>query len=304
VRGYVRIILMFKTVAAGLLVSLALSACGTSEPSDGRATVVVTAWPIEELVDSLVAEDVRVVSLAAPGIEPHDLELDARDLEELTRASLVITVAPGFQPAVDRAVSANDLPVFVASDHVPVVAGEPHSDDDRDPHGDEIDPHLWLDPAAWATVAERLGEGLAPLVEDQEAVRLRAQNLQRTLVDYSQLWERTLADCTRETVVVMHNAFVRWERFGLHIESLLGRVPGSEPTAKRVAELAALVRETGSEVVFTEVGSPDRLARLLADEASVEILTLDPLETAGNPYLDRMTENLTALTEGLDCRLP
>ncbi|MFP5224570.1 MAG: metal ABC transporter substrate-binding protein [Actinomycetota bacterium] len=281
---------MWSKVIAGISVGILVAACGTTQRSDERATVVVTAWPIEELVNTIAGDRVRVVSLAAPGVEPHDLELDSADLEELTRASLVVTVAEGFQPAVDRAVVSNDLPLLVAADHV-----EPADED----------PHLWLDPKAWADVARGLGEALAPLVADPTEVRTRARNLEVTLDDHSDRWESILAGCERKTVIVMHDAFVRWERFGLRIESLLGRVPGAEPTASRIAELARVVRQTRSEVIFTELGSPERIARALADEAEVDVATLDPLENAVHgPYLERMTANLESLAEGLGCPLP
>ena len=45
----------------------------------------------------------HVVNLTPPGVEPHDLELDSRRIDQLDRASVILELGKGFQPAVEKA---------------------------------------------------------------------------------------------------------------------------------------------------------------------------------------------------------
>lgn len=278
---------MYRWVRYPLVMVLALAACAPAGPRDERSLVVVTMWPLEDLAREIAGDDLQVRSLLGPGVEPHDLELDTRDLSTLAAASLVLTVGGGFQPAVDRAIAAGDLPVLDIAD-----ASEPGSD-----------PHLWLDPKVWAGVARRVGAGLSRLVPGaSDQILRRAVLAARSLEDLDMRYRTTLAGCKGATIVVMHDAFARWSRYGVRLESLLGRVPGAEPSAGSIDRLRGVIAREGVRTIFTEPGVPDRFAQTLADEFGLRIAELDPLEFSSPERLEgRMAENLRVLARGLKC---
>lgn len=278
-----------KSLAVEVLALAALSfaACAKQQGAEvDRPVVVAATWSLTALASTIGGETIDVVALAPPGVEPHDLELDAADLQVLSGAALVLVNSPGFQPSVDRAAEAAGAEVFTAIDAI---------DDPFLP-----DPHLWLDPIRWAEVASALGDRLDPIVP---GARARATAVAEDLQALDAGLRAGLEGCARRTIVVAHDAFSYFsDRYGLDEYAIAGINPESEPTAPRLEELRALVDETLVTTIFTEPGIGERVAGTLARETGARVATLDPLELDdGQTYEARMRENLAALRTALDC---
>src|SRR5262245_50613242 len=93
--------------AALLLSTLVLSAvsvlatAGCARPVvDGRVRVVAAFYPLEFVTQRVGGERVAVHNLVRPGTEPHDLDLQPRQIAAIIDADLVLYLG-GFQPAVD-----------------------------------------------------------------------------------------------------------------------------------------------------------------------------------------------------------
>jgi zinc transport system substrate-binding protein len=116
--------------------------------------------------------------------------------------------------------------------------------------------------------------------------------------------------CKRRTIVTAHEAFGHVvARYHLDQQGIAGISPDQEPSAKRLAELADLVRRTGTTAIFTEELVSPRVADALAREAGgVRTETLNPLEglsaaeqEAGDDWASIMRDNLTKLRTALGC---
>jgi zinc transport system substrate-binding protein len=262
------------------LAAVALSGCGSADdPPDVVAAFYPLAWAASEIAPGL---DVR--NLTPPGAEPHDVELAPRDAEAIRGAALVVFAGGGFQPAVEDALRDRDGAVF---DVVPAGEG---------------DPHVWLDPAAFAAITELFGAALERPEEGSElADRLR---------DLDGEYLHGLATCRRRVLVTTHAAFGHLAaRYGLTQLALAGLSPESEPGPRELERLVDDVRASGATTVFAEPLVSDRLAETVAREAGVEVATLDPIEglgeerlAAGEDYLSVMRDNLVALRKALGCR--
>lgn len=280
-----------------LAATLALVGCtGTvEEPRDGGVRVVAGAWPIEQLLDGLVGDDAQIVPLVPPGVEPHDLELDAADLELVGSADAIVYIGGGFQPALERLVAQSaDVPAIDVLDHAgPTLDAE-------DGHQD---PHVWLSPERWSAVAEGVVGALTEAIPGLDATD--AAGVVADLRAVADAFEQGLAACARTTLITEH----AWATYlaadhGLVPLAVTGVAPEAEVTATRLDELVAQARSSGATAVFTERGGEGRLARTLAEEADLEVVELDPLEYAFEPsetYETRMRANLAALRDGLDC---
>ena len=280
-------IVLLCAAAGGML---ALAGCGGSAASGGRDSVVAAFYPLAFAAEQVAAPDTDVVDLTRAGEEPHDLELSPRDVAHLHDARLVVYAGHGFQPAVEDAVADRSGAALDVLDRVPLHGT-----------GDDVDPHVWLDPHRFAEVTRAIAAALgeparaAPLVRRLDALdRELAQGLRR---------------CARRTIVTSHAAFgYLTGRYGLEQVSLVGLAPEAEPSPATVASLAATVRSTGATTVFTEPLVAPALADTVAREAGVSTATLDPLESlssadehAGVDYFDVMRKNLAALREALGC---
>lgn len=267
--------------AAGLL-----AGCGGA-PTDDGAVVAAAFYPLA-LAAAEVAPDGTVVrDLTPPGAEPHDLELDGRDIEAIRSAKLVVYAGGGFQPRLEDAVEGRDGPTYDALS----VGGAARAD-----------PHVWLDPRRYAAIAR----GIAAELGDPRRADAFVARLERLDAEL----ERGLARCARRELVTSHAAFgYLAARYGLVEVPLTGVAPESEPSPRDLERLVERVRATGTTTVFVETLVSPALAETVARETGAETAVLDPLEglsrerlDAGADYFDVMRENLAAIREGLGCR--
>ena len=65
--------------------------CGAGEEqADGRLQAIAGSYPLAFAAEEIGGDAVEVENLTPPGVEPHDLELSARDVERIQSADLVL----------------------------------------------------------------------------------------------------------------------------------------------------------------------------------------------------------------------
>ncbi|MFQ6173165.1 metal ABC transporter substrate-binding protein [Oryzobacter sp. R7] len=293
---------------------------GAGSPSAEPALQVTAAfYPLQWASERVGGDLVAVEGLTKPGSEPHDLELTPKAVAALASSDVVVHLA-GFQPAVDDAVRtqareagfdvapAADLTI-AASDDGHDHAGE--SAEEHAEHADEgaTDPHFWLDPVRFQSVATALGERFASADPEHAATyRANAKALVADLAALHAEFEAGLAECRSDELVTAHVAFAYLaERYGLAQEGISGLSPDAEPDAATLRELTAHVREHGVTTVYGETLVDPALAQTLARETGATVAVLDPIEgltdaSKGSDYLEVMRSNLEALRAGQQCR--
>jgi len=285
---------MISRIVLILILGLALAGCGSSAASN-KHSVVAAFYPLA-FAAKAIAPSVTVENLTPPGAEPHDLELTPRAVARIERASVVLYLGHGFQPAVTDAVK------NASGTKVDILQGVPLHAATGQEEGLSADPHVWLDPVLFQRVVRRVGASLpgsvhtGPLLAD-----LRA--LDR---DY----RSGLAHCKRSDIVTSHAAFgYLAQRYGLHQIAITGLTPESEPSPQQLVNVVKLVRKTHATTVFFEELVSPRLARTVAREVGARTAVLDPIEGLtpseehrGANYLTLMRQNLAALRKALSCR--
>jgi len=269
---------------------------------DDGVQVAAAFYPLAYVAQRVAGTHATVENLTAPGGEPHDLEPTVGETAEVARADLVV-FERGFQPSVDDTVDENAAgEVLDVADVVDLVPFRDHGVDSP-----EDDPHFWQDPLLLAdvgdAVAARLGS-VDPARADEYAAN--AADLRSDLTRLDHEYTAGLADCERDTVVVSHDAFGYLQRYGLHVETILGLSPDSEPTPADLARLQDLIRTEGITTVFSESLVSPAVAQSLARDTGVTSAVLDPIEgltdaTSEQTYLSLMRANLAALEEANGC---
>lgn len=283
-----------RAVLPLVLLALAapLSACGAGA-GDGRPTVVASFYPLQYVVDQIAGNRVRVVNLTAPGVEPHDLELKARQVAEVSDADLVV-YEHGLQPSVDDAVSNN------AKGRGLDVAPDVDLQDDN--------PHFWLDPLRLAKAAEAIEKRLAkvdPTHADEFAANLA--KLTTTLDGLDQAYRTGLASCDRNLVVTSHDAFGYQAKYGLRFAPIAGLSPDAEPSPAHIAQLRSLIEKEHITTVFSETLASPKMADVLSHDLGIKTAVLDPIEGVAkdskSDYLSIMRANLAALQTADGCKV-
>lgn len=298
-----------RHAAVLLALALGLSACGTDDQpgaaADGAALdVAVGFYPMQYLVERLAGEGARVESLTAPGSEPHDLELTPQQVAGLTEVDLVVYVA-GFQPAVDEAVEQQGPAAFDGATALDLLPGYQRIEDGEQSDTGIDDPHVWLDPARFADVADALAVRLGEIAPDRaQDFTSAAADLRTDLEQLDADYTAGLADCERRELFTNHNAFgYLADAYDLDQVAVTGLTPEQEASSGRLAEVADIAREAGATVIFFEETASPAVAESLAAEVGAQAQVLSPLEGAPEEgdYLDQMRANLSTIQTALGC---
>jgi zinc transport system substrate-binding protein len=288
-----------------LATALAASAsgCGARADGGGRPKIAAAFYPLAWLAGQVAGPDFHVQNLTKPGAEPHDLELTPRQVIDVGEASLAFYVK-GVQPAVDKAVREHAKRHSLDAESLVTTLPAPQDES----HDGAADPHLWLDPVRFATVATALGERLARLDSaNAAAYRSRAAQVVARLHALDGEFATGLRTCARRDIVTGHSAFgYLAARYGLRQVGVSGLDPEAEASPRRVADLTGLIRRTGATTVFTETLASPKTAATLAREAGVRTEVLDPVEGvkpgSRDDYFSIMRRDLASLRTALECR--
>ncbi|MGW7444522.1 metal ABC transporter substrate-binding protein [Kitasatospora sp. NPDC054795] len=307
--------------ATALAASLVLTACGGSSSADsgsGKLKVVASFYPMEYLAQQIGKEHVAVTDLTAAGVEPHELELTAKQVGTVQKADAIIYLK-GLQPTVDQAVaqssSKHKIDATAASPLVDHHLDEGTGDADHggDGHGADGhkhedpagDPHIWLDPTRYAAIAKSVGDEFAKAdPAHAEDYRKNTDELVTRLTALDQEFRDGLKDAKTRTFVTSHAAFgYLADRYGLTQVAINGVDPESEPTPARLAAVQKAAKDNGVSTVFFETLVSPKLAETVAKDLGLRTAVLDPLEGVKDPskddYLTVMKQNLANLRDAL-----
>jgi zinc/manganese transport system substrate-binding protein len=291
---------------AGVL--MALTGCSTTGGS-GRPHVIVTTNILGDVVEEVVGDQADITVLMPPGSDPHSSEISAKQAAMMSDADLIVSsglgLEEGLQQHLDRAETAG-APMLVAGDQVTVV---PYASGDAE--GDP-DPHFWTDPATMVDVVDALERSVAD-IDGIDVDRLR-----RDAATYRDELTRLGADMSaafaaippeRRALVTNHHVFgYLADRFGFRVVGAV--IPGgttlAAPSAADLRDLSEAISSAGVSTIFAESSQPDRLVRVLADEARIEVdvvelftESLTPRGGGAETYLDMMRANTRRIAAGL-----
>jgi zinc transport system substrate-binding protein len=290
-----------------MTVVLVLTGCSTSSPTDtSKLSVVVAFYPLQYIVQNVGGDQVNVTSLTQPGVEPHDLELTAKQVAAVGSADLVF-YERGFQAAVDSAVDTQKPKQTL--DATTVVPLRTTAGFEGESGSGALDPHTWLDPQTMvnyaSAVAAQLSQSRPAAAAEFQA---RAEALVKELTTLDSEFSTGLASCQRKAFVTSHAAFgYLAERYGLEQVGITGLSPDAEPTPTRLAEVQQVAKAKGVTTIFSETLASPALADALAKDLGLKTDVLDPLEgitsgSRGTDYPSVMRSNLISLRTANGCQ--
>jgi zinc transport system substrate-binding protein len=282
-------------IARIVLIFIVVVLTGCASGAGTKNVVVAAFYPLAYGAQAM-SPAAKVENLTPPGAEPHDLELTPRAVARIEKATVILYLSHGFQPAVSDAVG------NASGTKIDILEGLPLQSAKGQEAGLTADPHVWLDPVLFQQIARHIAPALPRPVHTAQLIA-KLRTLDR---DY----RNGLAHCERHDIVTSHAAFgYLARRYGLHQVAITGLTPESEPTPKQLAHVIRLVRQTHATTVFFERLVSPRLADTVAREVGARTAVLDPIEGLtpseqhqGKTYLTLMRENLAALRKALACR--
>jgi zinc/manganese transport system substrate-binding protein len=302
-----------RRIAAGVLAILALASCSRSA-STARARVIASEPFLADVVREVAGDRMTVQALLPTGVDPHTWEPAPRDAAEVASADLFIVNGAGLEaflaPLLEGLGTERPRIVEASAGLAPRQPREGEHGVGGDRH--EVDPHFWLDPLNVIRYAENIRDALAELDPAAAATfRANAAAYAERLRELDQ-WiagEVSAVPAGRRLLVTNHESLGYFaDRYGFRIVGTV--IPsvssGATPSAKDLAALVGVLKQTGAPALFLEVGTDPRLAQQLADEAGVRLVTglrthsLTGPEGPAPTYLAMMRGDVRTIVDALE----
>ena len=257
--------------------------------TDEPILVAVSVVPQAEFVEKVGGDKVKTVVIIPPGADPHTYELSPKEVQKISKASMLVTVGVGMpfeEVWVDKFETTNSGTLIVnCSKGLELRELEEHDheeeegdhDDESDEDHEELDPHIWTSPANAKIMVEDIYEGLVELDPENEAYY--AQNKDAYLEELDALDERIrekLEGSEGSNFMVYHPSWGYFAAdYGLNMISV--EIEGKEPSAQDLAKLVDLAKEKNVKVIFVQSQFSTRSAEVLAQEIGGEVVAVDPI---------------------------
>jgi zinc transport system substrate-binding protein len=308
------------SLSVGLIVGL-IAACGPAVAQSGKLRVAASIVPLADFCRQIGGNQVEVELLIPPGASPHTFEPSPKLLAKLAQAKVLVDVGAGLEPWLDKFIQAlppgkrpevvaatqgfeliSEIPEHVQAGKEP---GQPHAAEAG--HAQESEsgnPHVWLDPIYAQEICRHIA---AAFIEaDPKNQEVYEQNLERYLKQLEQLDQEikaATASFRLREFVGFHPSFTYFAcRYGLKEVGIVEVAPGREPSPRALQNIIAAIHRYGIKVIFSEPQFSPRIAQVLARDAGVKVLMLDPI--GGRPpyndnYIAMMRYNLHTVAQAM-----
>jgi len=274
-----------KLILVSMLLVLVLAStlsCQTSSSSPTKS-IVVTYSILGSIVKELVGDKATVTVSVPNGLDPHEWEPSAKDIEAINKAALVIENGLGLEGGLEKTLQAardNGVKFFTASDYITVRhvgSGEGLPSGDPDQVVGAPDPHLWMDPIAMKGVVSGLA---SVLMKDLNLdVSSQAADLENQLDSLNAEVANTVAAIPLENrkLVTGHESMGYFaQRYGFKLVGVI--IPSlstqADVSAANLAALKKAIEDNQVKAIFTEFGTSPAVAKAIGDETGVKVVEL------------------------------
>ena len=303
-------------IALCLIVILAASTgCDPKAPPDAsvgaKFRVVTTIGMITDIVKNVGGENVEVIGLMGPGVDPHLYNPSAGDVQRLGSAQLIFYNGLHLESKMSDILSkmSGKTETVAVTDTVDrsLLLKPPEFEG-------QYDPHLWFDVTLWMKAVERVRDTLSEV--DPEGATEYKTNATNYLEKLTELHEYVKVEAARvpigqRVLVTAHDAFNYFGKgYGFEVRGLQGISTATEAGIADVQELAAFIAERRIPAIFVESSVSSKSleavkAAVKSKGFDVEIggeLFSDAMGNAGTPegtYIGMVRHNIDTIVEAL-----
>lgn len=290
------------------LLGVLVTGCGGAAGNGGA--IVVTTNILGDVVRNVVGDAAPVRVLMQPNADPHSFGVSAQDAAAMGAADLIVYNGLGLEENITRNVEsakAQGVPVLAVGDHI-----DPVDYVEGDSAG-MADPHFWTDPQRMIAAVDVIEGAILRDVTgiDAETVSGNAERYRAQLRELDKAMADGFAEIAPERRKLVTNHHVLGylaQRFDFEV---IGAVVPSgttlaAPSASDLQSLVGAIESSRVPAIFVDSSQPDKLARVLAQDAGVQVTivplyseSLSPPGTSGATYLDMMRANTDAIVTGL-----
>jgi len=295
----------FKIAAAVLAAMVVFTACsGEKGDAVGKISVSTTINPVHQIVTIIGGDKVEASRMVPAGSEAHDFEPTIRDMETLSKSSILFISGLGMEPWADKAketTGSKGLVTAELSSGIGLIGLEENGHEgEEEEHGD-FDPHVWLSLDGMVTMAENAEKALsAASPENAEYFRKNLEAFRKDALALKEEYLPKFAPYQGKAFVTGHAAFgYMCRELGLVQMSVEGPFQEGEPTPKKLEELINFAKENGIKTIFLDEQASPKVSETLAREVGASTETLNPLESEGD-LLQTIKENYDKILKSME----
>lgn len=294
-----------KRLIIFLIIVVFVSGCNHASPSPVPYPVILTSTTIlADITRNIAGDRVTVESILPIGADPHSYQPTPRDMARIADSELLIVNGAEYEHFLESLLdnAGGERIVVEAS------AGISPREEAESEHG--VDPHMWLDPNNIIIYVKNIRDGLTHFDPDGAAVyRSNADAFVAELKTLDSWITQQVSQIPVEKrlLVTNHEALGYFtERYDFSVTGTLIESFSSDasPSAGQMANLIDQIKSSGAPAIFLDSSDNESLAKQIADETGVRVVTGLHLEslTDGAPaatYIDMMKNNVTLIVNAL-----
>jgi len=290
----------------------------STECMSKKLPVIASIYPVADMVQQVGGDHVDVTFVLPAGASPHTFEPKPSLVKKVSSARIFFRIGAGLEFWAEKFIelAGSGLTTIVLSEGVSLIhtAGHHHENNAGDPHAGSgisdhessvANPHIWLDPAIAKSMVNKITAVLCE-VDHQHLTyyEQRGQNYLNDIDKLDRLIKVKVANFNIKKYVSFHASWVYFARhYGLEPVGIIEAAPGRNPTPIQIKNIVAMIKRDHIRAVFAEPQLNPRAAEIIAREAEVNVLLLDPL---GGPnlkgrdtYIGLIKYNLNVMQEAM-----
>ena len=282
-----------------------------------KVPVIASIFPLADMIQQVGGDHVEVTFVLPAGASPHTFEPKPSLLMKFSTARIFFMVGAGLEFWAEKFIDLTrpGLMTVVLSEGVDLIETTEHDHENR--HYEKktmvsenkpivANPHIWLDPVIAKSMVNKITDALCA-VDHQNVSYYKQRSLDylQALDKLHQMIQGTVSNFTMKKYIAFHASWDYFaRRYGLESVGVIEAAPGRNPTPIQIKNIVAMINKYHIRAVFAEPQLNYRAAEVIAREADVKVLLLDPMgnpkQKYGNTYIDLMQHNLNILKEAME----
>lgn len=266
------------------VLSLFFAVIALADPSP-KPKVTTTTSLLHDMIKQIAGDEIEVISLMGPGVDPHLYKVTPGDIRKLSGADLIVYQGLHLEGRMSEALESfgKRKPTFAAAQKLP--------HDKLRMLSDIPDPHVWFNVQLWREVelglAAKLAESFPQLAERMQAGGARYA-AELSALDAEVETEISKIPEKRRILVTAHDAFGYFgERYKLKVYGIQGVSTDSEAGLSHIQSLIDLLVNLNVPAVFLESSVGERSIQALTEGARAQGRSV---KIAGPLYSDALGE--------------
>ncbi len=288
---------MKKNKLISLMIILIVISAGCKKETPSAAVneflIVASFYPVYIIALNVAGgiDGVRVVNMTPPVTGClHDYSVTASDMKNLENADIFISNGAGMESFMDK----------IAGKYPGLKTAELSRGISLIKNNGTENPHIWLSVVNSIAMTENCAKVLSDAdKKNADQYKKNASEYIKQLNSLRLEMKAELEKYAGKKIITFHEAFPYFAKENnLDVAAVIEREPGSEPSARELADTINYIRKLKIKTLFAEPQYPSSSADVIARETGGKVYMLDPAVTGEDnkgAYINIMKKNLSVL---------